>query len=168
MRYTLLGAMLLCGTAVAQVAPSVPLTDAHGRAKLHVPEVPSTTFVDVTVEAGLDVIQYDPTDPVDPRGLIYMSGGAAAADYDDDGLVDLYITRFGKPHALMRNMGDGTFSDVTVSAGLGSLSKNNGAAWADIDNDGDLDLFVTTIYSGRVVLCVNDGTGSFSAEPLES
>lgn len=74
------------------------------------------------------------------------SGGAAAADFDGDGLVDLYATRLHAAGILYRNRGDGSFEDVTARAGLDSFDiRSNGVAWGDIDNDGDRDLYVTSI-----------------------
>jgi hypothetical protein len=67
--------------------------------------------------------------------------GCAAGDYDNDGDVDLYVTRLG-PNVLYRNNGDGTFSDVTISAGVGDPSWSTSAAFVDYDADGQLDLFV--------------------------
>jgi len=68
--------------------------------------------------------------------------GACAADYDNDGRDDLYLTNFG-PNALYHNAGDGTFTDVTASAGVGAPALSTSCAFADIDNDGFVDLFVT-------------------------
>jgi hypothetical protein len=68
--------------------------------------------------------------------------GCVAADYDNDGNVDLFVANFG-PNILYRNNGDGTFSDVTERAGLaGGNIWHTGAAFADYDNDGRLDLYV--------------------------
>jgi len=67
--------------------------------------------------------------------------GACAADYDNDGHVDLYVTNLG-PDQLLHNDGDGTFTDVTRRAGVGSELLGASCAFADIDNDGDVDLFV--------------------------
>lgn len=66
--------------------------------------------------------------------------GVAAADYDNDGFPDLYITNFG-PNQLLRNNGDGTFTPVP-EAGTGGNLWSVSAAWADFDADGDLDLYV--------------------------
>jgi hypothetical protein len=69
--------------------------------------------------------------------------GAAWGDYDGDGRLDLAVTRFGT-NLLYRNEGDGTFSDVSASSGIGSEEGFwTGASWADYDRDGDLDLYVT-------------------------
>ena len=85
------------------------------------------SFTDVTSGSGLD----------DP---IYGIGGAAA-DYDNDGRVDLYLTALG-PNRLYRGSGDGTFTDVTAAAGVGDPGFSTGALWFDYDRDGHLDLFV--------------------------
>jgi hypothetical protein len=67
--------------------------------------------------------------------------GACAADYDNDGRVDLYVTNLG-PDQLFHNDGFGTFSDVTRRADIGSDLLGASCAFADVDNDGDVDLFV--------------------------
>ena len=68
--------------------------------------------------------------------------GCVAADYNNDGHTDLYLTNFG-PNILYRNGGDGTFSDATKMAGVGGGDVwHAGAAFGDYDRDGDLDLFV--------------------------
>lgn len=83
-------------------------------------------FTDVTAAAGLAT----------PRPSL----GAAAADYDNDGFVDLVVTGAGEQH-LYRNKGDGTFEDVSAAAGLDKIKGVClGCAWADLDQDCDLDL----------------------------
>ena len=67
--------------------------------------------------------------------------GCAVADVDNDGDEDLYVTNFG-PNTLYRNNGDGTFTDVSRSAGVDNALWGSAAAFADYDRDGDLDLFV--------------------------
>jgi len=84
-------------------------------------------FEDVAARAGVD----------DPGWAM----GVAVADYDNDGLDDLYVTCFG-PNRLYHNRGDGTFEDVTEKAGVGDPRFSTGAAWGDYDRDGYLDLFV--------------------------
>lgn len=84
-------------------------------------------FEDVTERAGL-------------KGDGY-SMGVAAADYDNDGYPDVYITGYGENH-LYRNNADGTFSDVTKKLGVLAGGWSTSAGWLDYDNDGRLDLFV--------------------------
>jgi len=68
--------------------------------------------------------------------------GVTAADYDNDGHPDLYVSNFG-PKVLYRNNGDGTFTDVTGEAGVADGSKARaGACFLDADGDGNLDLYV--------------------------
>lgn len=85
------------------------------------------TFTDVTKETGAGDDGY---------GM-----GAAAADYDGDGHLDLYVLNYG-PNVLYRNGGDGRFSDVTEKSGLGDPSWSVSASWLDYDRDGDLDVYV--------------------------
>ncbi|MXY78825.1 MAG: VCBS repeat-containing protein, partial [Chloroflexi bacterium] len=143
------------------------------------PPPPLLLFTDVTVGSGLSYIQHEFRDIPDcifagePRGATgclveRATGGAAAADYDGDGWIDLFVTRLDGPGLLFRNQGDGTFADVTEAAGLAAFPyPNNGAWWGDIDNDGDQDLFVTTIAAPRFLLFINDGAGSFREEAVE-
>lgn len=92
-------------------------------------------FVERTQEAGL--------------GAISQVHIITAADYDNDGWVDLFVGRPFLPYLLLHNNGDGTFDDVTLSAGLldgwldDEISFTWGSAWGDADNDGDLDLFIS-------------------------
>ena len=74
--------------------------------------------------------------------------GACAADYDNDGWVDLYVTNVG-PNTLYHNNGGKTFSDVTRAAGVGSRSFGTSCAFADVDRDGFVDLFVTNYVDAR-------------------
>jgi len=122
-------------------------------------------FTDVTLAAGVDYVQYVYPVPLLESEHPYMSGGAAAGDFDGDGWVDLYATRLGQPALLFRNQGDGTFVDVAAAAGV-DLPNANGAGWADIDNDGDLDLYVTTFFGTRYHLFVNDGDGTFTEDGI--
>lgn len=123
--------------------------------------VQGQAFTEVSATAGLVYSQASP--PV--RGKQVMTGGAAAGDFDNDGWVDLFLTRLGQTDLLYRNRGDGTFQDVSESAFPNRIiGDTNGAVWGDIDNDNDLDLFVTSIDSYRYHLFVNDGNGVFTEE----
>jgi hypothetical protein len=68
--------------------------------------------------------------------------GVAVADYDNDGLPDIYVTGFGG-NALYRNLGGCKFEDVTDKAGVAGAGFSTGAAWADYDRDGFVDLYVS-------------------------
>jgi hypothetical protein len=85
------------------------------------------TFTDVTAQAGV--------------GADLFGMGAVAADYDNDGWVDLFVSGFGRA-ILFRNMGNGTFQDVTAKAGISIPGWSIGSAWLDYDRDGCVDLFV--------------------------
>jgi hypothetical protein len=118
-------------------------------------------FVDVTVAAGLDAVQAE----VRENLPFNMAAGAAAVDYDDDGDVDIYLTRRGLPNRLMRNNGDGTFTDVAAEAGVDAIGADGTPVFADVDGDGDLDLLVTGIgETGQTKLFMNDGSGRFVDE----
>src|ERR1700756_177651 len=68
--------------------------------------------------------------------------GVAVADFDNDGLQDIYVTGYGG-NALYRNLGNCKFEDVTDKAGVRAGGFSTGAAWADYDRDGNVDLFVS-------------------------
>ncbi|WP_397569777.1 FG-GAP-like repeat-containing protein [Schlesneria sp. T3-172] len=88
--------------------------------------------------------------------------GVAAADVDGDGLIDLYFVSQLGGHQLWKNMGGGIFQDMTETAGV-ALKGRIGvtASFGDLDNDGDPDLFVTTVRGGNV-LFRNEGNGKFT------
>ena len=140
------------------------------------PASAQATFSDVTVAAGLTYLQHTAQSPpncVFPEPPTKcetdrLSGGAAVGDYDRDGWQDLYVTRLDAPDILFRNKGDGSFEDVTVAAGLSTFDlASNGAAFGDVDRDGDLDPFVTVVgaasdsVNSRHYLFINQGDGSF-------
>ena len=113
------------------------------------------TFTNVADQAGI----------ADPRG----GWGSLFADYDNDGYLDLYITRGGwsgaAENTLYHNNGDGTFTDVTHTAGVADPQSSFCAAWADYDNDGYLDLYIAdgVIGDGAAnVLYRNNGDGTFT------
>lgn len=90
------------------------------------------TFTDVTARAGI-------------APSASFGQGVAVGDFDNDGFPDIFITAYGRP-TLLKNNGNGTFSDITMKAGLAGPELAQGwttsAVWFDYDNDGRLDLFV--------------------------
>ena len=102
-----------------------------------------------------------------------MGSGLALGDYDNDGDPDLFLVNFYgsilEPipantvkghHALYRNEGNGSFTDVSPLAGLDKASFGLAAAWGDYDNDNDLDLYITNY--GANLLYRNNGDGTFT------
>ena len=118
-------------------------------------------FIDTTEEAGLSGI---------------VSGlNCIHADYNNDGNIDIFVLRgawLGEggnhPNSLLKNNGDGTFTDVTKSAGLLSFHPTQTASWADVNNDGYLDLFIgnesNEKQSHPCELYINQKDGSFIEE----
>ena len=105
---------------------------------------------------------------VDDAGKTYKAAhydhgnGLAIADVDGDGLLDIYFVNQVGPNGLWKNAGGGKFQDITAAAGVAVPGKVGvSASFADIDNDGDADLYVTTVRGGNV-LFQNDGKGRFS------
>lgn len=103
------------------------------------------------------------------KAIHYDHGnGIAAADVDGDGLYDIYFVNQLGANELWKNLGNGTFENRTESAGV-ALSDRIGvsASFADIENDGDQDLYVTSVRGGNV-LFLNDGKGHFTDVSKES
>ncbi|TWT46890.1 CRTAC1 family protein [Botrimarina hoheduenensis] len=122
----------------------------------------AVTFTNVTAAAGINHTQ---TLPALIQGLpseAFFSGGVAAGDFDGDGHVDLVFTRLNDNDILYRNRGDGTFEARTSTAGFRFPTYTNGVVSGDVDNDGDLDLYMTTVGYTRNYLYLNDGTGHFT------
>jgi Flp pilus assembly protein TadD/peroxiredoxin len=95
---------------------------------------------------------------------VYGHNGVSVGDIDNDGFDDLYICQpAGLPNRLYRNRGDGTFEDITESAGVGVLENTACALFADIDNDGRQDLVV--VRATGPLLFMNQGKGKFRARP---
>lgn len=91
-------------------------------------------------------------------------------DYDNDGDLDVFLANDQADDALFENKGGGTFSKVTTGPVVTSGGNSFGSQWADVDNDGDLDLFVTNAFWGgpwRNFLFINNGAGQFSRDTAE-
>jgi hypothetical protein len=120
------------------------------------------TFTDVTTSAGITHVQTTDAVVAGLFGAWFMTGGVAAGDYDGDGRTDLLFTRLGDTDIFYRNLGNGTFESRTATAGFTVPTLTNGVVSGDIDNDGDLDLYMTTTTDTRNYLYLNDGTGFFT------
>jgi hypothetical protein len=117
-------------------------------------------FQEVTVSANMKM-----------SSLSRWSTRMAWGDFNNDGLLDVYVTAWGQAstgegrNALYQNMGGGVFSNVAASKGLNLLENSSCAAWGDFDNDGDLDLFVANFYEGDMVfknLFIETGVANFT------
>ena len=110
------------------------------------------TFTDLARLAGID----------DPEGI---GNGGCAADYDNDGDQDLYVTNYGPSH-LFNNLGDGTFKDVSIVAGFphsSSSPRSTGCAWGDFDGDGFLDLVIARyVYDLGIATDMFDGDQEYN------
>ena len=135
-------------------------------------DYPRITFTEVAETAGISFHHFQ-----GKRTAILpedMGSGAAWGDYDNDGWQDVFIVNLLGPLSLSsaekqaartesrlyRNNGDGTFSDVTRQSGIKFKGMGSGAAWADIENDGDRDLLITAY--GENVFYINNGDGTFT------
>lgn len=119
----------------------------------------SPKLKDITEEAGLHTFVRSTVNDDNPNYLEVMGGGVAVGDYDGDGWEDLFFTSmpsFGKNQAtpsstLFRNLGDGTFSDVTETAGLTHIKGYpQGALFFDFDNNATQDLYVASYQGGQL------------------
>ncbi len=120
-------------------------------------------FVDRVIESGIRFRHFVVADSAEIYKAVHYDhgNGLAVADVNGDSREDLYfISQLGR-NELWTNNGDGTFTDATESAGVAVDDRIGvSASFADIDNDGDPDLFVTTVRGGNL-LFKNDGTGRF-------
>ncbi len=114
-------------------ATSIPPPDAEHTSQTQLPRNTlyhnngDGTFTDVTDKAGVGDTRY---------GV-----GCTAADIDNDGYPEIYVTNYGQ-NTLYSNNGDGTFTDITQKAGVGDERWGTSCAFLDYDNDGDVDLYV--------------------------
>jgi hypothetical protein len=120
-------------------------------------------FEDQALEAGITFLNRT----TDDSGRAYKpvhydhGNGVAVADVDADGRLDLYFTNQVGANELWRNLGGGEFSRIGAGSAVELAEKISVAAsFADVDNDGDPDLYVTTVYAGNH-LFLNDGAGRF-------
>jgi len=134
------------------------------------PAPPKVNFVDIAERAGLTAKTEDGGGKT-KRYIIETTGsGAAFFDFDNDGWPDIFLVNGSRLEGfpkgqeptshLYRNLHDGTFADVTQSAGVGLVGWGQGVCAGDYDNDGFVDLFVT--FWGHDILLHNNGDGTFT------
>jgi len=151
----LLGSILLasCGGGGDGGSTNTPPPDAPGFQ-------PGTTFSAITASTGIGHVFSISGVPfkdalLDPERF---GGGLAVVDIDQDGNVDLYLVAGdGSPNRLFRNDGNNQFVDIAATIGLDLTHKGSGPAFADIDGDGDLDLFIGAVAGDPFYLMRNDG-----------
>lgn len=112
-------------------------------------------FTDVTKKAGVS----------DPEG--YYGMGVICSDFDDDGLIDIYVANDSTPNFFYHNNGDGSFKELGFASGTavnenGSEQGSMGVTVADYDHDGKFDLFITNFDDDYNTLYHNDGRNSFT------
>ncbi len=131
-------------------------------------------FTDVTSESSIDYRHgyLNPTTGSEPEEF---GGGVASGDFDGDGWIDLFVLRGDiGPNLLYRNLGGNVFEDVAEAAGVAYTKgsdqnhRHSGPAFADMDGDGDLDLFVGGIEGDPSFLFHNEGDGTFTDATAES
>ncbi len=121
-------------------------------------------FTDELPESGITFVNRTVDDTSRHyKGVHYDHGnGIAIADVDGDGLYDIYFVNQAGENELWKNLGGGKFKNITKEAGVALPGRISvAAAFADVDNDGAPDLFVTTVRGGNV-LFKNDGHGHFT------
>ncbi|HZF28528.1 MAG TPA: CRTAC1 family protein [Gammaproteobacteria bacterium] len=139
---------------------------SSGGAPPPAPPAPPAQFSNITNSTGISFV-HKIVNPTNSKAEMF-AGGAAAGDYDGDGDLDLYVVRGDVgPNLLYRNDGGNHFTDVAAAAGVarakpaGGGYLQSGPVFADLDSDGDLDLFVGGLEGDPCVLFQNLGNGTF-------
>ncbi len=162
------GALALCMVAAGVLLWTKPWSAAEAPPAAAPTRATGVGFEDVAPEAGITFrMQFLPNEQGEKFKInLYDHGcGVAIADYDGDGDDDVYFTNQLGANALYRNDGNGRFTDVTKSAGGLGLDDRIcvSASFADVDNDGDQDLYVTSTRGGNAFFR-NQGDGAFKDE----
>jgi hypothetical protein len=125
-----------------------------------IPELKNPGFKDITSQSGIDYIQHAIYYQIDDQSYLrgelqgLFSGGADAADYDNDGDLDLFVTRLDNTNILYENQ-EGKFIDISEKVKLNKKTNGNKAKWLDVNNDGWQDLFISTIGDNKDYLFMN-------------
>ena len=158
--------MVVTLAAAAQAPAKAPASTPPAAPRANAP----IRFEELARAAGLHFTLNSSTTP-QRYSIETMTGGVAAFDYDNDGLLDLFFTngaaipsleKTGPAYwnRLFHNNGDGTFTDVTEKAGVQGIGYSMGVAAGDFDNDGFVDLYVTGVNHNQ--LLHNNGNGTFT------
>ena len=136
--------------------------DGYGVARLRVPAPRRAGFTLLTPgQTGVFFTNQISYERSLTNRVLLEGGGVSAGDFDGDGLVDLYFCHVDGGNALFRNLGSFGFRNVTVETGVGCTHQaSRGAAFADLNGDGALDLIVTS-RGGPYACFLNDGQGHF-------
>lgn len=134
----------------------------HRRAALTVPTSDRVGFTRMLPEiTGLQFTNRLSDTATATNRILENGSGVALGDIDGDGWCDIYFCRLEGSNALYRNLGGWKFQEVTAPAGVACADQmSTGAVFADVEGDGDLDLFVTSLGQG-VRLFINQGGGTF-------
>jgi len=160
---------------IQQMSGGVALFDCDNDGKLDIAVVNEST-IDHYRKSGGDLMLtlyhqdagFKFTDITQAAGLTHRGWGMgiAVADYDNDGLLDIYVTGYGG-NVLYHNLGGCKFEDVTEKAGLSVGGFSTGAGWADYDRDGRVDLFVSR-YIHTDVATLGAITTNYKGLPVEA
>ena len=165
-----LGICAYAARSVSSQGVAVPKRRARAQPPARIDRpLPKVHFEDAASAAGLTSVHTSGGDRQKDYILEITGSGVALVDYDNDGLLDVFLVNAttlegfpegkGPTNHLYRNEGGGRFTDVTARAGLTRGGWGQGVCAGDYDNDGNTDLFVT--YYGRNVLYRNTGRGGF-------
>lgn len=169
--FTALAILLTAGCEKRPSELSAGRPDADGKSNSA-----RSWLTDVTAQAGLSFV-HDRHNTGDFRFPEINGAGVGVLDYDGDGWYDIYLVQGGQlpgvaggrslSDQLFRNLGDGTFENVTESAGIEATGYGIGCTCGDYDNDGDTDIFVYNVGANTMLRNEDDGTFSDVTAELE-
>ena len=161
--------MLGCGGGGGDTSSAPPPVDPTTPPPPPPPPMQSRGFSDVTAISGIGFEAGFTSRLTNDEVELVAPSGVAAGDYDDDGLIDLVVVRGNVgPSLLYRNLGELKFEEVASEAGIalsnasGTHLRHGSPGLADLDGDGDLDLFLPGMGHDPASLYRNNGDGTFS------
>src|SRR5258707_7963310 len=159
----LAGVLLFAGTTLAASGYDWKEGKGYRSAELTLPKAGHAGFQSLTAEqTGITFTNFLAAERHLTNQILLNGSGVACGDVDVDGWCDVYFCGLDGPNKLYRNLGNWKFEDITEAAGVACPNLDaTGAALADIDGDGDLDLIVNSLDGGTHVF-LNDGKGRFT------